>query len=136
MTNRYLSIKTASFAGAPLPLPVSLRLSRSAEPQPAAGDGDVYTTSVELGTRRLTAELAIRDTAAAEALSLGQAGDLACTIASTKSGSADRSITLTGAVLAAIELSYQQSAMATATLRFVAEAGDGGQDPFSAEDLA
>ena len=134
MADRYLSIKRACFDGNGLPLPVSLRLSRWAEPKPAASDGDVYATSVELAAPRLTAELTIRGTAVAEALWLGQEGDLACTIAAAKSGSADRDITLAGAVLVAIELSYQQSAMATATLRFVAEADDGMQDPFSAED--
>jgi len=134
MAGRYLSIKTAAFAGIDLPLPVSLRLGRTAQPQPASADSDIYVTSVELDSHRLTAELSIRDTSIAEALTLGQAGQLTCTIAPASSSLADRAVTLSGAVLVSIELSYQQSAMATATLRFVAEAADGAQDPFSAEE--
>jgi hypothetical protein len=134
MADRYLSIKEATFDGSPLPLPVSLRMGRFADPQPAIGDSDVYATSIQLGPFRLTAELVIRDTSAAEALCLGQKGDLACTIGAADSGSDGRDVALAGAVLVAIELSYQQSAMATATLRFAAEADDGTEDPFSAED--
>ncbi len=53
-----------------------------------------------------------------------------------RDGAAPRRIVLTGAVLTAVELTYEQSSMATATLRFVAEATDGQQEPFLAEDVS
>jgi hypothetical protein len=37
-------------------------------------------------------------------------------------------------VLTAVELQYEQSAMATASLKFVAQSGDGRGNPFGAED--
>jgi len=79
-------------------------------------------------------EVRLRDTAAAEALSLGQQANLSFTVAAADSASASRTVTVSGAVLMAVELAYEQATLATATLRFVAEAPDGITDPFSAEE--
>jgi hypothetical protein len=131
---RHLGISSVSFGQTALPLPLSLRVSRQAQVAPAGGDADVYATSVQLARPTIAAEARIRDTAAAEGLSLGQKADLSFTIASTQGNSPGRRVTLNGAVLVAIELAYEQSSPATATLRFVAEAQDGQTDPFAAEE--
>lgn len=132
--DRYANIETLTFGQTSLPLPLSVKLSRQVDPAPAASDSDVFATSVEISRASLAAEVRLRGTAAAEGLSLGQQDDLVLTVAATASGDLPRTITLSGAVLVAVELSYEQSAMAVATLRFVAEAADGSQEPFSAEN--
>ncbi len=131
--DRYMRIQSVTFDGTTLPLPLSVRLFRTAEAKPAIGDNDVFATSVEISQPHLAAEVRIRGTAIAEGLSLGQQGDLAFTVAPTTSQGSPRTVTLSGAVLIAIELSYEQAAMATAVLRFAAEASNGNQEPFSAE---
>ena len=131
---RYQRITSVTFGQTVLRLPLSVRVSRRAEPRPARNDSDEFATSVQLGEPTIAAEVRIRGTAAAEGLSLGQSGDLSFTVAPTGDAHPSRTITLTGAVLAAIELSYEQVSMATATLRFVAEAQSGNTDPFAAEE--
>jgi len=130
---RYQRITSVTFGQTVLRLPLSVRVSRRAEPRPARNDSDEFATSVQLGEPTIAAEVRIRGTAA-EGLSLGQSGDLSFTVAPTGDAQPSRTITLTGAVLAAIELSYEQVSMATATLRFVAEAQSGNTDPFAAEE--
>jgi len=130
---RYTDIHSVSFAGSVLPLPLSARIVRKVEISPAGGE-EAFATSVQTAEAAVTAEVRIRDTAAAEALSLGEQGELVLTIGASESGQAGRAVTLAGAVLSAVELAYEQSSMASAVLRFVAEAAGGGSDPFSAED--
>ena len=132
--DRYSRIESVSFDAADLPLPLSVKLARCSDPHVAGADSDAYPTSVELSPPSITAEVRIRGTATAEALSLGSRGDLVFTVGPASSGSSDRAITITGAVLVSVEMSYEQSSMATAMLRFVAEADDGSQNPYSAED--
>ncbi len=132
--DRYSRIESVSFDAANLPLPLSVKLARGSDPNVAASDSDAYPTSVELSPPSITAEVRIRGTAAAEALLLGSRGDLVFTVGPAGTGASDRSITVTGAVLVSVEMSYEQSSMATAMLRFVAEADDGSQNPYSAED--
>lgn len=132
--DRYTRIVSVSFDASDLALPLSVKLLRRADPHVAGSDSDAYPTSVELSPPSITAEVRIRGTASAEALSLGSRGDLVFTVAAASSGTSDRSITITGAVLIAVEMSYEQSSMATAVLLFVAEADDGSQNPYSAED--
>ncbi|MGC9455371.1 MAG: hypothetical protein ACP5HU_10980 [Phycisphaerae bacterium] len=133
---RYMRIGSASFGGTPLPLPVSLRLSRRVEPQPAVGDSHTFAASVETAAPMLTADLRLRDTASAEALTPGEKADLSFTIRSTEAGRPSRNVTLTGAVLVGVELNYEQTDPASATLRFVAESDDGLTDCFSAGDAS
>lgn len=132
---RYDRIESVTFDGDALPLPLSVRLSRRGEPLPAAGDGEPFATSVQLGAATIAAEIRLRGLAAAEELILGCRGDLAIVL-----GAADgyhrRTVRLFGAVLVAVEHAYEQAAMATALLRFVAEAADGDEDPFVAEETA
>ncbi len=130
---RYLQIISAQFAQAPLPLPVSARVVRRVEVHPAAGC-DSYVTSVQTSAGAVEIHLRIRDTAAAENLTPGQDGELKLTVAATDAGRAAREITVSAAVLTAVELSYRQTDPAEATLRFLAQADDGGQSPFAAED--
>jgi hypothetical protein len=130
---RTTRIESVAFGAAPLPLPVSVRLSRRAEPRPAIADEDAFAASVELGPPVLSAEVRLRDTSAAEGLSLGQQDDLTFTVQSAEAGTAGRNVTLSGAVLVAVELSYEQTDVAAATLRFVAESAT-GSDPFAAGD--
>ena len=132
--SRYTHIQTATFDQVNLPHPISIRLTRCVEPTSACYDNKIFPTSVEILGSSLTAEIRIRGTAAAEGLSLGQQGDLSFTVSPAAGGDLPRDVTLEGAVLVSVELSYQQAALATATLRFVAEATDGDQEPFSAED--
>ena len=131
---RYGRIESATFGQTALPLPLSVRIERRAEAIPAAGQNDVFATSIQLGTPSIRAEVRIRGTAVAEGLSLGQRDTLSFVIAPSQSGQDGRKVTLTGAVLMAVELAYDQSSMAVATLRFVAEAASGTTDPFSAKD--
>ena len=119
--SRYVGIASAAFDGIALPLPLSVRLSRQCQTSPAGGDGDLFATSVQIARPALAVEVRIRDTAVAEGLSLGRHGVL--------------SFTVTGAVLASVELSYEQIIPATATLRFVVQADDGLTDPVQAEEL-
>ena len=132
--DRYVRIQSVTFGETSLPLPVSVRLSRHSEAKAAAGDNDAFATSVEISQPTVIAEVRLRATAPAEGLTLGQQADLSFTVAPTRSGCPGRTVTLSGAVLVTVELSYKQSDMATALLRFVAEADDGNQDPFSAGD--
>ena len=131
---RYSRIQSVTFGETELPLPLSVRLFRRAQAKAAAGDNDTFATSVEIADPSILAEVAIRGTAAAEGLILGQSDTLTFTIAASSSQGSSRVITLTGAVLVAVDLLYEQTAMASATVRFVAEAIDGQQEPFSAED--
>lgn len=132
--DRYVRIESATFGQTELPLPVSVRLSRHAEAKTSGGDNDLFVTSVQLAQPVIAAEVRIRGTAAAEGLSLGTKETLSFTVGPTRHGQAARTITLSGAVLQAVELTYEQAAIAVATLRFVAEADTGTTDPFSAED--
>jgi len=132
--SRYTHIQAATFDQIGLPHPISIRLNRRVEPTTGRYDSEVFPTSVEIADSSLTAEVRIRGTAVAEDLSLGQKGDLSFTVSAGVSGGSPRNVVLQGAVLVSVELTYQQAALATATLRFVAEASDGNQEPFSAED--
>jgi len=132
--DRYMRVQSVTFGQTELPLPLSVKLSRRAEARPASGDNDAFVTSIEIDQPTISLEVRLRGTAAAENLSLGQQADVSFTVAATHSQGTPRTISLVGAVLVGIELAYEQAAMATAVLRFVAEAQDGGQDPFSAED--
>jgi hypothetical protein len=131
--NRYVCIKSLVFDDSPLPLPLSVRLSRQGQTSPAGGDGDLFATSVQIARPVLAVEVRIRDTSASENLTLGRRGTLSFVVAAA-SGAGSRRVTITGAVLAAVELSYEQIAPAVATLRFVAEADDGLTDPMAAQE--
>jgi hypothetical protein len=132
--DRYSRISWAKFGTTSLPLVLWAKVTRRAEPQVGAGDGDKFATSVQMGPPLLSAEVRIRGTTAAEALTLGSQGDLTLEILPAAKAGTARTITLAGAVLTAIELQYEQSEMATANLKFVAESRDGQGDPFGAED--
>ena len=131
---RYTRIESVTFGQTSLPLPLTVKISRKTDAKAATGDDESFATSVQISQAVLIAEVRIRGTATAEDLSLAAQGNLSFTVKPAQSQGSSRTITLSGAVLTAVELSYEQSAMATALLRFVAEAGDGNQDPFSAED--
>jgi len=131
---RHARIVSATFDGLPLGLAMTMRLSRSSKPAALRGDNDAFATSVQADETAVTAELRIRDTAAAESLAVGQRGVLAITVGPTEADQPARTITLTAAVLVSVELDYQQTSMATATLRFAVQAVDGQSDPFVAED--
>jgi hypothetical protein len=130
---RYSRILSAALDAAELPLPVSFRVSRSLEASPAAGDADAFVSSVQASRGSLVAELRMRDTSAAENLPLGQSGTLTVRLAPAGADHAGRTVTLRGAVLTGVDLAYDQSAMASATLRFTVESPD-GENPFAAED--
>ncbi|MGA2265407.1 MAG: hypothetical protein ABSH10_03140 [Phycisphaerae bacterium] len=130
--NRYVCIKSLTFDGSPLPLPLSVRLSRQCQASPAGGDGDLFATSVQIARPSLNVEVRIRDTSVTETLPLGRRGTLSFVVAAA-SGQGGRQITIAGAVLTAVELSYEQIAPAVATLRFLAETDDGLTDPMQAE---
>jgi hypothetical protein len=132
--HRYGRIECMSFGQTALPLPLSVRIGRVADVAPARGQNDAFATSVQMTAPRLTAEVRIRGTAVAEALTPGEQDTLTFTIAPTESGQSGRSVALAGAVLTAVELAYEQAGLATAVLRFVAEADPGTVSPFSAED--
>ncbi|MHC4981547.1 MAG: hypothetical protein ACYTF6_00050 [Planctomycetota bacterium] len=134
MMARYGRIESVTFGQTSLPLPLSVRVERRAGTIPAAGQNDAFATSIQLDTPTIAAEVRIRGTDVAESISLGQRDTLSFEIAPSQSGQDGRRITLTDAVLAAVELAYDQSSMAVATMRFVAEAVDGTVDPFAAED--
>ncbi|HOG29192.1 MAG TPA: hypothetical protein PLT35_07920 [Vicinamibacterales bacterium] len=132
--NRYTRIQSVTFDGVDLPLPLQVRVSRRCEPQAAAGDGDAFVTSVQCSRPVLAAEVRLRGTAAAEALSPGQIGTLTFVVGPAAAGQAPRRVTLAGAVLTGADVAYEQAGFAEATLRFVAEAADGLTDPHAAED--
>jgi hypothetical protein len=132
--NRYTRVENVSFGQAQLPLVLSVKLTRQCQPLPAGGDSDFFATSVQLGRPLISAEVRLRDTAAAESLALGQIATLTFSVGGASSGQAGRSIQLQGAVLHSMELTYEQAAMACAVLRFVAAAPQGNQDPVIAED--
>jgi hypothetical protein len=132
--DRYGRISYATFGATTLPLVLWAKVTQRAEPDIGAGDGDKFATSVQLGPPLLSAEVRIRGTAAAEALALGSQADLTLSILPAARGGTARTITLAGAVLTAVELQYEQSAMATANLKFVAQSSDGQGNPFGAED--
>ncbi len=133
--NRWDSIRQVSFAGGSLGLVTAVRVLRSAEVRPAGGDGDAFDTSVQLDRPAITVELATRSTDAAEALALGDAGELALTLEPARQGQPAREVRLAGAVLVGLELVYHQTVPAEAHLRFRIEAAGPGQDPFSAAEV-
>ncbi len=130
---RYFRITSAQFGPSLLGLPISARLVRRLEVHPA-GAGGIYVTSVQTSNAMLEVHLIIRDISAAENLTPGQDGDLMLTVAPAAAGQASRELTVSRAVLIAVELSYQQSHLAEATLKFLAEADTGEDSPFAAED--
>ena len=132
--NRYTRVENVSFGQTQLPLVLSVKLARHCQPLPAGGDNEFFATSVQLGRPLISAEVRLRDTAAAESLSLGQVATLAFSVGGASSGQAGRSVQLAGAVLHSMDLTYEQAAMACAVLRFVAAAPQGNQDPLTAED--
>jgi len=132
--SRYMRIRSVIFDGTEMPLPLSVRLSRRADNDIAGGDNDTFATSVQINHPVLIADVRIRGTAAAEELTLGDSGTLTFIVEPASSGQSARAITLTGAVLTAIEITYEQTTIAVANLRFVAEADSGLSSPFSAED--
>jgi len=132
---RYGPITNVTFDQSTLPLPMSVRLLRQAGPLPARSDCEAFSTSIQTEAPILAVELRMRDTAVAEELSLGQSGPLTVELAPTRSGQQGRSISINHAVLTGIELEYAQTVLAVAKLHFVAEASDGGIDPFSAQDM-
>jgi len=134
VTLRYQNIIDITFGQVALPLPVSACIRRSAEASPAGNDCDGFATDVEILKQATVAEVHLRGTAAAEELSIGQQGNLQLLVSACRSDSPGRTITLPGAVLTAIELLYQQSAMASAKLTFNVEAANGTQEPFVAGD--
>lgn len=131
---RYGDIAGATFDQTVLSGPVSVRILRQAKPAPMSGDNDAFSTSIQLSGPVINIEVRIRDTAVADGLSLGQAGILAIEITATRSGQNGRSISITDAVLTAIEFQYEQSAPAVAKLTFTAEANEGNTDPFVAQE--
>ena len=131
---RYTSVQSVSFGTVTLSLPLSVRVTRKVTPAPAAGDDDAFTTSVQTSAATVLTEVRTRDVAAADALTPGEQATLTLTSGPTESGQVGRVVTLAGAVLTVVEINYDQSAMAAATLHFVAEAADGDTDPFTAED--
>jgi len=131
---RYSQIQSVTFGQTSLPLPISVKIFRSGDAKAAGSDSDLFQTSVELAQKPIAAEVRIRGTATAEALFLGQQGNLSFDVVAAEGNGSARTITLADAVLTAVELSYEQAAMAIALLKFVAEAADGSQEPFSAED--
>lgn len=133
--DRHGPIESVAFGETDLPLPLAVRFGREAAPRPAGDDADAFATSLQLDCPLLTAEVRLRGTAAAEALSLGEKADLLVRVGPTRAGQASRAITLAGAVLVACELFYDRSAPAEARLRFAAEADDGAQDPFTAREM-
>jgi len=133
--SRYRQIQSVSFGETSLPLPMSVRLSRRAETAPAVADNEAFATSVQILPAAIVAEVRIRGTAVAEALELGQQATLGFTVAPAQSDAPSRSVTITGAILSDVELEYDQASMATARLRFVAEASDGSTNPYTAEEV-
>lgn len=135
MTDRYTRIANLSFDGADLPLPLSVHLSRRAEPATAGSDSDAFCTNVQ--TERVTTaiEVRLRGIAVAEGFALGRIGTLTFQTDPTESGQSGRDVTVTGAVLTAVELFYEQGSLATAAMRFTAQANDGSTDPFTAGDI-
>ncbi len=134
MTDRYTRIANLSFDGVILPLPLSVHLSRRAEPTPTGSDSDAFCTNVQTERVTTVAEVRFRGIAAAEGFALGRIGTLCFQNDSTESGQSGRDVNLSGAVLTAVELFYEQGSLATAVMRFTAQADDGSTDPFTAED--
>lgn len=132
--SRYMRIRSVLFDSTEIPLPLSVRLSRRADNDIAGGDNDAFITSVQVNHPLIVADVRTRGTAAAEELTLGESGTLTLIVEPASGDQSARAITLTGAVLTAVEITYEQATMAVANLRFVAEAGSGLSSPFSAED--
>ena len=131
---RYGAISSIAFGEVSLSLPMSVRVFRRAEADAAGCDSDRFATSAELAQPVIGLEVRTRDTAAAEGLSLGQAGLLVVELAGTRAGQTGRSVSIDQAVLTGIELHYAQAAPASVKLTFLAEATDGNTDPFFAQE--
>jgi hypothetical protein len=130
---RRRGILSLSFAGAPIALPLSLRLTRAAQGASTAGDAARFVQNVEVAHGACTAEVRVRDVAAAEALPIGACGDLSAVIASADGAAPPRALALAGAVLLSVELDYSQD-LATAVLRFAAQSPLGQCEPLTSED--
>jgi hypothetical protein len=129
---RYLGIQSTTFDGVAIGHVTQIRLARKAAGYPLAGDGEVFITSVQLAPERLEIELHTRDLATADALALGRDGTLTFLCGSGESTDARR-VTISQAVLTAVELRYEQS-QAAAVLRLMAESADGTSDPLAASE--
>ena len=132
--SHYTTIQAATFDEVPLASVLMVRIVRRAATSASAGDSDAFVTSVQPAPVQIEAELRTRDLAMAEALAIGTQGVLAFTTASAQPSLPGREIALAGAVLSAVELTYEQTAMGVATLRFIAEAADGSTDPFAGQE--
>jgi len=133
--SQYTTIQSASFAGTTLSSVLLVRIIRRASTSVQSGDTDAFVTSVQPAPVQLEAELRTRDIAVAESFAIGTQGTLSFETASTQSGQPGREVTLEDAILTASELTYEQSAIGIATLRFIVEASDGGVDPFVAQEV-
>ncbi len=131
---RFGDIVSVTFGQTDLSLPVSVRVLRRAQPRPAGGDSDAFPTSIQLDRPVMEIEVRLRGTDVAESLSVGQAEVLTAHLAPTRSGQAGRTVSIDKAVLVRIELHYEQSTPASATLGFCAASPDGGLDPFAAQE--
>jgi hypothetical protein len=129
---RYLGIQSTVFDGVAIAHVTQVRLSRKAANYPFAGDSDTFVSSVQLAPARLEVEVHTRDITVADAMALGRDGALTFLCASGDSSDARR-VTITSAVLTAVELRYEQS-QAAAVLRLVAESADGASDPFATSE--
>lgn len=130
---RYTNIKSAMFGDRPLDLPMSVRLFRKAQ-EVAAGSSQAMPTMVQLGQVVVGAEVKLRGMACGEALALGAQETLSLVMGSSQAAGRDRTITMAGAVLTAVELDYSQSAPACCTLRFLAQASQDNLDPLVAKE--
>ena len=115
-------------------MPLSVRIVRQGQVMQACGDDEFFSTNVQLTKASVSAEIRLRGTSAAECLQLGQCDTLSLTLKPASADQPQRLVQLEGAVLASVELAYDQSAPACAVLRFVAESSDGLTDPLDAED--
>lgn len=134
MSDRYSRILSANFDGGDLPLPMTVQVARKAVELPSGGDADIFNTSIQIERPVVEAIIRIRGTAAAEQLVLGQSGSLIVQIASADGQAPDRTITICQAILTDIEIEYQQTSPAVASLRFVSQSSNGMVDPFGAEE--
>ena len=107
----------------------SISLTRKSRELHASGDDDVYQSVARAGVCSLAGSILLPDVAKAHSIA-GLSGTLSFVWRDGRA-QADKTVTITGVSIIAIDLTGSHQTQSDARLTFVAESGDGTTDPIT-----
>lgn len=126
---RYQHIRSACFDGLAIGHVESVHLLRIGQAMLLGSDAARFLDSVQCAAVETRVEIRSHDIDLAEALSIGQLGQIELEVGPASSGQTGRVVRVSGAVLQSIELDYPRARPPQVVLRFVVEAAEGAVDP-------